>query len=199
VLESHALLESGDKVLAFARGELLVYNACIGALVFGLLFCEFGLVRLTSSLSLSVLGVAKELVTIVAAAYTRGDSITPTNLSGFLLCAAGILAYQTSTRTADKAHGLADGDGGGGGGDGDGDGGGDGTTYMPPSPCAVGSTKSGGGHGGHGERRGLRSQHAHELGCLPSSAVLSAVLSDASRRGSHGGEGADSENHSLLP
>ena len=54
LLESHALLESGDKVLAFARGELLVYNACIGALVFGLLFCEFGLVRLSSSLSLSL-------------------------------------------------------------------------------------------------------------------------------------------------
>eukprot|EP00900_Chrysochromulina_parva_P008722 jgi/Chrpa1/17851/Chrysochromulina_OHIO_Genome00025690-RA len=84
VLESHALLESGDKVLAFARGELLVYNACIGALVFGLLFCEFGLVRLTSSLSLSVLGVAKELRHIRGFVFGGMDGI----LTTFALLAA---------------------------------------------------------------------------------------------------------------
>ena len=37
------------------------YVCAVGALVFVLLFCEFGLVRLTSSLSLAVFGVLKEL------------------------------------------------------------------------------------------------------------------------------------------
>ena len=64
--------------------------------VFVLLTCEFGLVRLTSSLTLSLLGVAKELITILVAGAARGDIVTPTNLSGFLLCAAGILGYQVS-------------------------------------------------------------------------------------------------------
>ncbi|KOO26633.1 solute carrier family 35 member c2 [Chrysochromulina tobinii] len=60
VLESHALLESGDKVLAFARGELLVYNACIGALVFGLLFSAEGSQHSSSSLTL-VIGLSTVL------------------------------------------------------------------------------------------------------------------------------------------
>ena len=104
LLERRALMASTEEVLTFIRGELLLYNCAIGLLVFVLLFCEFGLVRLTSSLSLSVLGVAKELMTILVAAYTRGDQITPTNLAGFLMCAAGILAYQTGSSKADEAQ-----------------------------------------------------------------------------------------------
>ena len=68
----------------------------VTACVFVLLFCEFGLVRLTSSLSLSVFGVVKELLTILVAAAARGDIITPTNLAGFFICAGGMLAYHSS-------------------------------------------------------------------------------------------------------
>ena len=56
------------------------YVAAVGALVFVLLFCEFGLVRLTSSLSLAVFGVMKELLTIVLAATQRGGSPRPAAL-----------------------------------------------------------------------------------------------------------------------
>lgn len=45
-------------------------------LVFALLFFEFGLVQLTSSLSLSVFGIFKELVTILLAAATLGDVLS---------------------------------------------------------------------------------------------------------------------------
>ena len=76
------------------RSELIFFVGATGALVFVLLFCEFGLVRLTSSLSLSVFGVLKELITIVLANQARGDPLTPTNVTGFMLCSAGILLYQ---------------------------------------------------------------------------------------------------------
>ena len=92
--ELRALLASDGKAIAFVQSELLPFNAVIGVLVFVLLFCEFGLVQLTSSLTLSVLGVAKELITILIASSMRGDAITPTNLMGFLLCATGILSYR---------------------------------------------------------------------------------------------------------
>lgn len=94
-----SLLEREQEAVDFVTTELPVYILGVGALIFVLLFCEFGLVRLTSSLSVSVLGVAKELVTIMAAAATRGDEITPTNLSGFLLCTVGILTYHSNMNT----------------------------------------------------------------------------------------------------
>ena len=70
------------------RSELSFYVGAVGLLVFILLFCEFGLVRLSSSLTLAVFGVLKELLTIIIAAAARGDPLTPTNLSGFTLCGA---------------------------------------------------------------------------------------------------------------
>ena len=85
------------------RVELYWYVAAVGALVFVLLFCEFGLVRLTSSLSLSVFGVFKELITIVLASQARGDAITPLNMAGFLLCAIGVLLYQMLRASAERA------------------------------------------------------------------------------------------------
>ncbi|KAL3917089.1 MAG: hypothetical protein SGPRY_006545 [Prymnesium sp.] len=48
----------------------------VAVLVFALLFFEFGLVQLTSSLSLSVFGIFKELVTILLAAATLGDVLS---------------------------------------------------------------------------------------------------------------------------
>ncbi len=88
--------------------QLAAYVAVVSVLVFCLLYCEFGLVRLSSSLSLSVFGVLKELLTILAAAATRGDIVTPTNLGGFLLCAVGILTYHASlARKGGEAQGGA--------------------------------------------------------------------------------------------
>ena len=95
-----SLLMREQKAVDFVYTELPVYVIGVGSLIFVLLFCEFALVRLTSSLSVSVLGVAKELVTILVAAATRGDEITPTNVSGFLLCTVGILAYHSNASPA---------------------------------------------------------------------------------------------------
>ena len=46
-------------------------------LVFVLLAAEFAIVHLTSSLTLSILGILKELLTILLAAATHGDHLTP--------------------------------------------------------------------------------------------------------------------------
>ena len=97
ILERHTVLDSPYLMRPALRAELTWYVAATGTLVFILLFCEFGLVRLTSSLSLSVFGVIKELITIVLAAASRGDPISPTNMSGFMLCSAGILVYHAAS------------------------------------------------------------------------------------------------------
>ena len=62
--------------------------------VVGKKYCVWPPCSLSTSLSLSVFGVLKELITIVLANQARGDPITPTNISGFMLCSAGILVYQ---------------------------------------------------------------------------------------------------------
>ena len=52
LLERHAAMDASARMYAMTE-ELALYNGAISVLVFCLLFCEFGLVRLTSSLSLS--------------------------------------------------------------------------------------------------------------------------------------------------
>ena len=96
IMERHNVAISPYLLRSRLRYELCWYVGATGTLVFILLFCEFGLVRLTSSLSLSVFGVLKELITIILASKARGDQITLTNISGFVLCSAGILLYQTA-------------------------------------------------------------------------------------------------------
>ena len=81
------------------------YVAAVGALVFVLLFCEFGLVRLTSSLSLAVFGVMKELLTIVLAATQRGGS-PPCN-ARLGARATGPCTHPTRRARTDRASRLA--------------------------------------------------------------------------------------------
>ena len=52
--------------------------------------------QLTSSLSLSVLGILKELCTILLAGLVRGDRLTSTNMGGFVICSVGVMLYQCS-------------------------------------------------------------------------------------------------------
>jgi solute carrier family 35 protein C2 len=73
--------------------QLLAFLAIVSALVLVLLLAEFWLVKLTSSLTLSILGILKELLTILLAAVTRGDHLTVVNLSGFAICSLGVLMY----------------------------------------------------------------------------------------------------------
>lgn len=76
--------------------QLLAFLLTVALLVFVLLLAEFCLVQLTSSLSLSVLGILKELCTILLAGLVRGDRLTPTNMGGFVICSVGVMLYQCS-------------------------------------------------------------------------------------------------------
>jgi len=79
-----------------SAGSLLSTVAVVmvgGFLAFGLILSEFYLVRETSSLSLSVAGIFKELIIIVFAISMFGDRLTFVNSCGLLLTVAGIAFY----------------------------------------------------------------------------------------------------------
>ncbi|XP_065379305.1 solute carrier family 35 member C2 isoform X9 [Macaca fascicularis] len=61
-----------------------------GILAFGLGFSEFLLVSRTSSLTLSIAGIFKEVCTLLLAAHLLGDQISLLNWLGFALCLSGI-------------------------------------------------------------------------------------------------------------
>jgi len=50
-------------------------------------------VKLSSALTLSVAGIFKELLTVLCSALLLGDSLTPYNVSGLMLCLLGIAHY----------------------------------------------------------------------------------------------------------
>ncbi|KAM4570989.1 solute carrier family 35 member C2-like [Fundulus diaphanus] len=61
-----------------------------GALAFGLGFSEFLLVSRTSSLTLSISGIFKEVCTLLLAASLMGDRMSKLNWLGFAVCLCGI-------------------------------------------------------------------------------------------------------------
>lgn len=61
-----------------------------GLLAFGLGFSEFLLVSRTSSLTLSVSGIFKEVCTLLLAARLMGDRLSAVNWLGFVVCLSGI-------------------------------------------------------------------------------------------------------------
>lgn len=73
------------KILAAATG--------IGSCVFALLWAEYELVSCTSSLTVSIGFVAKEVLVIAAGVVLFGDRITWRSAIGFLLVQVGIIAY----------------------------------------------------------------------------------------------------------
>lgn len=50
-------------------------------------------VQLSSGLTLSVAGIFKELLTVLASARILGDQLTPSNVAGLTVCLAGIGLY----------------------------------------------------------------------------------------------------------
>lgn len=84
---------------------LLPMLTLVSLSIFALLFFEFSLVRATSSLSLSVFGVIKELLTIVIASFALGERPTLLNLVGFAVCAGGVLAYHVVVFMQDTEEG----------------------------------------------------------------------------------------------
>lgn len=81
-----------ERTTSDAAAPFLAYFLCNIALVFTLILAEYRLVLLTSSLTVSVLGVAKELVTVMIA-VVAGERFSALNGLGLVLCLAGDVVY----------------------------------------------------------------------------------------------------------
>jgi len=88
ILSAPALYEQEELV------ELALYLIWISILVTVLQLAEFHLVQLTSSLTLSIFGLVKELATVTLSALL-GDVLSPANIAGLLVCVAGTALYQS--------------------------------------------------------------------------------------------------------
>ncbi|KAI5702025.1 hypothetical protein M8J76_002143 [Diaphorina citri] len=56
-------------------------------------FAEFMVVSQTSSLTLSIVGIVKEISTLVLAVETENKAITPINLAGLVICLTGVVCH----------------------------------------------------------------------------------------------------------
>ena len=64
-----------------------------GILAFLMTASEFGLIKRTSVITLSVAGILKEVLTIALGAIVHGDELTALNLSGLFITFIGIVVY----------------------------------------------------------------------------------------------------------
>ncbi|XP_044277229.1 solute carrier family 35 member C2 [Varanus komodoensis] len=87
-------LSASEKLFRFHEVEPLLRQlaqlALGGLLAFGLGFSEFLLVSRTSSLTLSISGIFKEVCTVLLATHLLGDRLSPLNWLGFAVCLSGI-------------------------------------------------------------------------------------------------------------
>ncbi|KAE8575510.1 hypothetical protein XENTR_v10003853 [Xenopus tropicalis] len=88
---------------------LLATLALGGLLAFGLGFSEFLLVSKTSSLTLSIAGIFKELCVLLLATHLLGDELSILNWLGFAVCIAGIalhVALKTTHSRVEEGRGV---------------------------------------------------------------------------------------------
>ncbi|XP_063001920.1 solute carrier family 35 member C2 [Elgaria multicarinata webbii] len=87
-------LSASEKLFRFHEVQLLLSQlgklALGGLLAFGLGFSEFLLVSRTSSLTLSISGIFKEVCTVLLATHLLGDHLSLLNWLGFAVCLLGI-------------------------------------------------------------------------------------------------------------
>uniref|UniRef100_A0A671WRM6 Solute carrier family 35 member C2 n=1 Tax=Sparus aurata TaxID=8175 RepID=A0A671WRM6_SPAAU len=87
-------LSTSDKLFRVTELSPLLYSLLTlsigGSLAFGLGFSEFLLVSRTSSLTLSISGIFKEVCTLLLAASLMGDKMSALNWLGFAVCVCGI-------------------------------------------------------------------------------------------------------------
>lgn len=82
---------------------LLLSALCAGGLLaFGLGYSEFLLVSKTSSLTLSIAGIFKELCILLLATHVLGDEMSLVNWLGFAVCIAGIALHVALKNTYAK-------------------------------------------------------------------------------------------------
>ena len=75
--------------------QLLLVFVITSALAFGITLFEFLIVSATSSLTLNVVGLFKEIITICAAAVILKETLTEVNIWGLTLSIAGIAYYNS--------------------------------------------------------------------------------------------------------
>jgi solute carrier family 35 protein C2 len=94
-VEGPVALYHGFLQLVEARGAvqaplILLFPGCIA---FFMTVSEFALLQRTSVVTLSIAGICKEVVTIVAATLVFGDTLTPINFVGLITTIGAISAY----------------------------------------------------------------------------------------------------------
>uniref|UniRef100_A0A3P8XYZ6 Collagen alpha-1(XX) chain n=1 Tax=Esox lucius TaxID=8010 RepID=A0A3P8XYZ6_ESOLU len=87
-------LSTSEKLFRVHELSSLLYSLVTlsigGSLAFGLGFSEFLLVSKTSSLTLSIAGIFKEVCTLLLATYLLGDRMSELKWMGFAVCVCGI-------------------------------------------------------------------------------------------------------------
>lgn len=105
-------LSTSEKLFRVTELPPLLYSLlflCVGgSLAFGLGFSEFLLVSRTSSLTLSIAGIFKEVCTLLLAAGLMGDRMSAVNWLGFVVCLSGISLHVglKTHYSRNKAHSL---------------------------------------------------------------------------------------------
>ncbi|KAI0769625.1 TPT-domain-containing protein [Trametes elegans] len=95
-----ALIDGWGKVFAshfFATpGEVLKTSLFLffpGVLAFCMVLSEFYIIQRAGVVPMSIAGIAKEVTTIICAAWFFGDELTPLNITGVAITACGIALY----------------------------------------------------------------------------------------------------------
>ncbi|XP_032897922.1 solute carrier family 35 member C2 [Amblyraja radiata] len=87
-------LSASEKLFRYHETSALLNMVFVlaggGFLAFGLCFSEFLLVAKTSSLTLSIAGIFKEVCVLILASHLMGDQLTLLNWLGFVMCLSGI-------------------------------------------------------------------------------------------------------------
>ena len=114
VLETKRLIQSqlffgGSTDAGTMALILMIAGSCIA---FGLVMSEFLLVRTTSSVTLSVAGICKEIFTILLAVLVSGEHLTLLNVAGLVVSIIGIIYYNVlklrGVLVAGHGHGQRD-------------------------------------------------------------------------------------------
>ncbi|KAI1796375.1 TPT-domain-containing protein [Ganoderma leucocontextum] len=92
--------------------ETMFFLLCPGVVAFGMVLSEFYIIQRAGVVLMSIAGIAKEVTTIIFAAWFFGDELTPLNITGVAITACGIALYtyhkyqkSMQTNVALDAHG----------------------------------------------------------------------------------------------
>jgi hypothetical protein len=95
-LELRAFMASIWVADAWHRRHAMAYLAAVTLLSFLLTLSKFHLVRATSSLDMSLMGILKQLLTIFGAVALFGDQLSWVRALGFITCSCGLGIYNVA-------------------------------------------------------------------------------------------------------